>query len=97
MELAVPGTVAPVVTGGVDDAVDEDDCGGATWLAMSCCIHSCCSGVKPCSAADDRAIVSRYFPVSTSKETMERDTAKSALKHVVAAASIAIGCECACA
>ena len=54
---AVVGTIA-VAASDVDEAAVVDECGGDAWLAMSCCIHSCCSSVKPLSDEDETAIAS---------------------------------------
>ena len=88
--LGIGAVVGTLVSGAsdVDDAVDKDDCDCDTWLVMSCRIHSCCSGVKPFSEADDRAIASSYFAASTSEETMERDTKKIVPTRVATAASV---------
>ena len=54
---AVVGTIA-VAASDVDEVAVVEECGGDAWLAMSCCIHSCCSSVKPLSDADETAIAS---------------------------------------
>ena len=77
---AVVGTLMPAASD-----VDKDDCDS---VVMSCRIHSCCSGIKPFSEADDRAIASSYFAASTSGETMEGDTEKIVPKCVATAASV---------
>ena len=51
------GTIAAEASD-IDDAAVVDECGGDTWLAMSCGIHSCCSSVKPLSDVDETAIAS---------------------------------------
>ena len=53
------GTVAGVVVHVVSVAAVsvEVGCTGVTWLAMSCRIHSCCSGEKTPLAAVDTAII----------------------------------------
>ena len=50
---------------------DEVDCGGDTWLVISCRIHSCCSGENMLSAVVDTAII---IVTSTFGQAIATDT-----------------------